>query len=114
MDFIIISLLIIGAIFILLSGIGLIRMPDLYTRMSATTKASTLGVGCVVLGTVLYFGEIGLISRGIIIILFITLTAPVAAHMIGRAAYIQKTPLWKGTMFDHLKDKYDDSTHELK
>lgn len=114
MDFIIISLLIIGAVFILLSGIGLIRMPDLYTRMSATTKASTLGVGCVVLGTVLYFGEIGLISRGIIIILFITLTAPVAAHMIGRAAYIQKTPLWKGTKFDHLKDKYDDSTHELK
>jgi multicomponent Na+:H+ antiporter subunit G len=114
MDFIIISLLIIGAIFILLSGIGLIRMPDLYTRMSATTKASTLGVGCVVLGTVLYFGEIGLISRGIIIILFITLTAPVAAHMIGRAAYIQNTPLWKGTKFDHLKDKYDDSTHDLK
>jgi hypothetical protein len=34
--------------------------------------------------------------------------------MIGRAAYIQKTPLWKGTKFDQLKDKYDDSTHELK
>lgn len=114
MDIISIILILIGAVFILLSGIGLIRMPDLYTRMSATTKASTLGVGFIVLGTVLFFGDVGLISRGIIIIFFIMLTAPVAAHMIGRAAYFDKTPLWKGTQFDELSGKYDNETHELK
>ena len=41
------------------------------------------------------------------------LTAPVAAHMIGRAAYFDKTPLWNGTKFDELKGKYDESTHDL-
>jgi len=43
-----------GTIFILLSALGIIRMPDLYTRMSATTKASTLGIGLVLTGTVLF------------------------------------------------------------
>ena len=112
-DFISIVFIIIGALFIFLSGLGLIRMPDLYTRMSATTKASTLGVGFIVLGTVFFFGDVGLISRGIIIIIFIMLTAPVAAHMIGRAAYFDKTPIWNGTKFDELKGKYDESTHDL-
>lgn len=103
-----------GSIFILISAIGLLRMPDLYMRMSATTKAATLGVGFVLFGTAIHFWEIGIISRAIIIFSFLLLTAPVAAHMIGRAAYFDGVPLWKGTKIDDLKGKYDKDTHELK
>lgn len=102
-----------GAVLILISAVGLLRMPDLYMRMSATTKAATLGVGLVLLGTAIHFMEVGVISRAVIIITFLTLTAPVAAHMIGRAAYFDGVPLWKGTKIDELKNKYDEETHEL-
>lgn len=103
-----------GTIFIFLSAVGLIKMPDLYTRMSATTKASTLGVGLILIATAIYSGEIGIISRALIIVLFLFITAPIAAHMIGRAAYFDGVPLWKGTITDQLKGKYDIKSHELK
>jgi len=72
-------------------------MPDLYTRMSSTTKASTLGVVLVLLGTALIWQDIGITARVVIIISFLFLTAPVAAHVIGRAAYFDKVPLWEKT-----------------
>lgn len=106
-------LLIVGSLFILLAGIGLVKMPDLYTRMSATTKASTLGVGLVLIGTAVYFGSVGVTSRALTIIVFLLLTAPIAAHMIARAAYFDGVPLWKKTWKDELKGKYDTHTHEL-
>lgn len=106
-------LVITGSLFILISAIGLLRMPDLYMRMSATTKAATLGVGFVLLGTAIHFWEVGIVSRSLIIISFLMLTAPVAAHMIGRAAYFDGVPLWKETLHDELRGKYDEETHEL-
>jgi len=106
-------LLLVGSLFIFLAGIGLVKMPDLYTRMSATTKASTLGVGLILIGTAVYFGSVGVASRAIIIIVFLLLTAPIAAHMIARAAYFDGVPLWKKTWKDDLKGKYDEHTHEL-
>ncbi len=112
-EYIISFFIIVGTLFMLLSAVGLLRMPDLYTRMSATTKASTLGVGFILIGTAIYFGEIGIVSRAVIIIIFLFITAPIAAHMIGRAAYFDGIPLWKGTVIDQLKGKYDDDSHEL-
>ncbi|NMB80582.1 MAG: monovalent cation/H(+) antiporter subunit G [Ignavibacteria bacterium] len=108
------ALIILGSLMILISSIGLIRMPDLYMRMSATTKATTLGVGFVLIGTAIFFWEVGIVSRLLIIIVFLLLTAPVAAHMIGRAAYIDGVKLWDKTSVDELKNKYDKDTHELK
>lgn len=99
------TLLLLGTFFILLSAIGILRMPDLYTRMSATTKASTLGIGLVLIGTTLYWHDFGIASRSIAIILFLFLTAPVAAHIIGRAAYFGGEPLWDETRIDELKEK---------
>jgi multicomponent Na+:H+ antiporter subunit G len=103
-----------GAFFILISAIGVIRMPDLFTRMSATTKASTLGVGLVLFGTAIFWQDIGISARAIIIITFLFSTAPVAAHIIGRAAYNNKVPLWDKTKVDELKDRYDEKPHDLK
>lgn len=105
--------LLLGSIFILLSAIGLLRMPDLFTRMSATTKASTLGIGLVLTGTAIFWGDIGIAARALSIIIFLLLTAPVAAHIIGRAAYFDKVPLWEKTHIDELKGKYDEESHEL-
>ena len=83
-----------GTIFILLSALGIIRMPDLYTRMSATTKASTLGIGLVLTGTVLFWQDAAITFRAAAIIIFLFLTAPVAAHIIGREAWSRGVKLW--------------------
>lgn len=103
-----------GSLFILISALGILKMPDLYTRMSATTKASTLGVGLVLIGTAIFYQDVGISVRSIVIIIFLFLTAPVAAHIIGRAAYFDNVPLWDQTKIDELKGKYDEKTHELK
>ena len=106
-------ILLAGSFFILVSAVGLIKMPDLFTKMSATTKASTLGVGLVLIGTAIFWQDIGISARALIIITFLFLTAPVAAHVIGRAAYFDKVPLWEKTGIDELKGRYDDKTHDL-
>jgi multicomponent Na+:H+ antiporter subunit G len=81
--------------------------------MSAATKASTLGMGLILLGTVFYFGELGIASRAIATIIFVLLTAPVSAHMIGRAAYSNGVPLWEGTEVDELQGRYDEPAQTL-
>ena len=103
----------IGSIFLLLAAIGLIKMPDIYMRMSSTTKGMTFGVGLILIGVSIYFGKIEVMSRAFVIILFLFLTAPVAAHLIGRAAYMNKNPLWSETQIDELENKYSDETQHL-
>ena len=106
-------LMIIGFFFIFIAGIGLLRMPDLYLRMSAATKASTLGLGLILLGAIAYFGELAVASRVVATIIFVFLTAPVSAHMIGRAAYSNGVPLWEETEIDELKGQYDEPAQIL-
>jgi multicomponent Na+:H+ antiporter subunit G len=112
-EIIAIIFMLIGTVFVLISAIGVVRLPDLYLRMSASTKASTLGVGSLLLATAFYFDEIHIIARAIAVILFLLLTAPVAAHKMGRAAYFNGVPLWRGTRYNELKGKYDPETHTL-
>ena len=102
------ALLFLGWIFIGIASLGILRMPDLFLRMSMTTKASTLGVGSILLACMLHFREdAGIVSRVFATIIFLFLTAPVSAHMIGRAGYIDKdTSLWHKTHIDDLKDHY--------
>lgn len=106
-------LLIIGATFALLAGVGVLRMPDLFMRMQASTKASTLGIGCIIGAVAIHFGELGITTRALATVLFVFLTAPVAAHMIARAAYFVGVPLWEGTIIDELRGQYDQRTHRL-
>jgi multicomponent Na+:H+ antiporter subunit G len=103
----------VGSIFILLAAVGLIRMPDFYLRVSVTTKAVTLGVGLVLISAAVYFNDISVTSRVTAIILFLFLTAPVAAHVITRAAYFTGTRLWKKSVIDDLKGRYEDKTISL-
>lgn len=112
-DWISAILMLLGAAFMLLAAIGITRMPDTYTRMQPATKASTLGVGCMMLAVAFHFETVGVTARALAAIIFVFLTAPVAAHMIGRAAYILGAPLWEGTVLDELKGHYNPKTHEL-
>ena len=107
-------LILAGSFFALVSGIGLLRLPDLFTRMHAATKAGTLGVGLLMVALALDAGDLGVTTKSLAIIAFLLLTAPVAAHVIGRAAYFDGVPLWEGTLRDELRDRYDALTHEAE
>lgn len=106
-------LLLLGAVFMLLASIGLLRMPDIYMRMHSSTKSSTLGLGLIMLGVALRFDDFAIAVRALSILVFMLATAPVAAHMIGRAAYISGVPLWEGTLSDEMQGHYDPETHML-
>lgn len=113
LDLITSFLLLAGAGFSLIAGLGVYRMPDLFTRMQAAAKTGTLGVGCTILAVAVHFGEIGVTVRAALIILFLFLTAPIAAHLIARAGYISGIQLWEGTVVDEMKGQYDIKTHKL-
>jgi multicomponent Na+:H+ antiporter subunit G len=89
-----------GAAFALLAAVGVLRMPDVFTRMQASTKASTLGLGCLLIGAALQLGDFGSLIRVASIGAFIVLTTSVAAHVIARASYLADVPLWDGTVLD--------------
>lgn len=103
-DFLIIFFSSFGAIFVLLAALGIVRMPDLYLRISVTTKAATLGVGLILVGASLYFREASITSRVLAIVFFLLLTAPISAHLIGKASYFVGIPLWRKTVIDDLKE----------
>ena len=113
METLVLLLILLGAFFIFLAALGILRMPDLFLRMSASAKAGTLGVGLILIGVAVFFANFAITSRALAVIIFMLLTAPVAAHMIGRAGYFDGTPLWKDTLTDELKDHYHRSTHAL-
>jgi len=113
-EWIIIIVSTIGAAAILIASIGIIRMPDFYLRLSVTVKAATLGCGLLLICAAIYFPQISVTTKAIAIMFFLVLTAPVSAHMIGRAAYFINAPMWKGSVRDDLEGKYDRERHRLK
>lgn len=94
-----------GTVFMLIAGLGILRMPDLFLRMSMTTKASTIGVGSMLVGCMFYFADGASMAKSFAVIIFILLTSPVSAHMIGRAGYRDKdVNLWPKTHTDQLQE----------
>jgi multicomponent Na+:H+ antiporter subunit G len=91
---------ILGATLGLFASIGVLRMPDVFTRMQASTKASTLGLGCLLMGLAIRHPDLAFIVRAASIAAFMLLTTAVAAHVIARAAAICGAPLWKSTIVD--------------
>ena len=100
MDYLIALLLLLGVILMWIAAIGMLRMPDLYLRTSVSSKGATLGVAALMLAGALHFGELGASSRALAVIIFMMVTAPVAAHMIGRAAYRSQVPFAVTTLED--------------
>lgn len=92
-----------GSFFALVSAIGVFRLPDLFTRMHASSKAGTLGAGLIMAALAIHFQETSLTVEVLLIIAFIVSTAPIAAHAIARAAYRTGEPLWNQSVIDDLK-----------
>ena len=96
-----------GTFFLVVAALGMWRMPDLFTRMSATTKAATVGLGFLLLAVILHFPtNVDVVIRAIAIFLFLLVTGPVSAHMIGRAAYGAGVEMAAETKLDELKPYY--------
>lgn len=81
------ALVLVGAAFALIGSIGLVSLPDIFTRLHGPTKATTLGVGGILLGSILFFStREGLSLHELLVSLFLFITAPVSAHLLARAA----------------------------
>jgi multicomponent Na+:H+ antiporter subunit G len=85
-------LLLLGAYFSLVAGIGIIRFPDTLTRVHAGTKPQVFGLACILTAVILSTRNWSAIAIMLLILLFQMLTTPAAAHMIGRAAYRRQRP----------------------
>lgn len=81
-------LLIVGAAFSFIAALGILRLPDLYTRMHAASKAGTVGSGLTLVAIALVSFDSAVILRALLGIVFFMLTAPISAHLLARASYI--------------------------
>lgn len=85
-NIIISAFLLLGGFFALIAAIGIIRLPDVLTRMHASTKAGVLGSSLILIGGAIYLQETEVTARVVATIVFLMLTSPIGAHMIGRAS----------------------------
>lgn len=106
-------LILVGIFFTLVGSLGLLRLPDVYNRLHATSKSGTLGVMSILLACAVFFtgqGE-GLSFKPLAAIFFLFLSSPVGAHMISRAAYLVGVPLSDRTVRDDFKDRHPKVEH---
>lgn len=96
-----------GAVFILIASFGIFKMPDFYSRLSVTIKATTLGIGCILIAAILYFSDFSVTTKAVAIIFFLFITSPVAGFLIGKVAYLTGTKLWKNSIIDEMKSDPD-------
>lgn len=98
-EFLVSASILLGAGFVLIGSIGLARLPDFYQRLHGPTKASTLGVGGTILGSLLFFSwrEQTPQLQEVLIVAFLFITAPVSAHMLAKAAMHRDLPRRRDT-----------------
>jgi len=103
-ELIISAFLILGGIFVLVGSIGLLRLQDLYVRLHAPTKATTLGLGGILIGSMVYmYYQQGFVSiNELLITLFLVITAPVTAHILAKAAMHSQVKVMDRTRNKHL------------
>ncbi|WP_301553635.1 monovalent cation/H(+) antiporter subunit G [Desulfuribacillus alkaliarsenatis] len=109
-EFIISFFLLLGAIFSVLGSLGLLRLPDVYARLHAATKTVTFGIINIMIAVFLYFALVHSVFsfKVLLTIVFVFLTAPVAAFMISRSAYRIGVPLWEKSIQDDLKEAIEE------
>jgi len=94
----------IGITFDLFGCIGLVRMPDIYNRLQASTKCVTLGTCGILFGVFIRFGFSAGGIKALLCIIFLLLTAPVSAHALGRATHKSGVKLWRGSVCDKYEE----------
>jgi multicomponent Na+:H+ antiporter subunit G len=101
--------IVVGLMFDLFGCIGLVRLPDVYNRLQASTKCVTLGTCSILFGLFLFRGFTATGIKALLCIVFIMLTAPVSAHAIARGAHISGVRLWDKSVCD----RYEEDKKEL-
>jgi multicomponent Na+:H+ antiporter subunit G len=115
LEIVTLAITLIGVFFVVVSSVGLVRLPDLYTRVHAAGKAGTLGIIGVLLGVGSYYSaSLPIVIKMMAMIAFFFLTAPVATHMIDRAAFLTGVRPMEGTSPNDLQDRYDYRTRRLR
>jgi len=99
-EFLGLTFIIIGLVFDLFGCLGLVRLPDVYNRLQAATKCVTMGTCSILFGVFLLQGFAAAGIKALLCMAFLTLTAPVSAHAIARAAHRSGVPLWSGSVID--------------
>lgn len=101
-------LVVIGAMFALTASIGLLRLPDLYTRMHAASKAGTVGSCALLLALAVHADDLATTLRAVAGVAFFLLTAPISAHLLAKAAYSAGHRLWDGSVRDDMAETRGD------
>jgi multicomponent Na+:H+ antiporter subunit G len=98
------AMLVVGGIFTLLAAVGVVRLPDVYTRMHAASKAGTVGSGLMLFAAGIHSMEFATFTRALAGFVFFILTAPIAAHLIAKAAHQAGYRLSRMTVVDDMRD----------
>ncbi|MDH6230087.1 multicomponent Na+:H+ antiporter subunit G [Mesorhizobium soli] len=104
LDYVAGILVVIGAMFTLVASIGLLRLPDLYTRMHAASKAGTLGSCVVLIALAVQTPDLAIATRALAGVVFFLLTAPISAHLLAKAAHAAGYRLWEESVMDDIAD----------
>jgi multicomponent Na+:H+ antiporter subunit G len=100
-------LITIGILFDIFGCIGLVRFPDVYNRLQASTKCVTLGTIVLLIGVALASGSGAMAAKAIICAVFIVLTSPTAAHAVAKGAYSSGVELWENSVVDKYADEIE-------
>jgi multicomponent Na+:H+ antiporter subunit G len=98
-------LIVLGILFNLFGCVGLVRFPDVYNRLQASTKCVTLGTVLLLVGVAIVNGTGAMAAKAIICAVFVLVTSPTAAHAIAKGAYASGVPLWEGTVVDKYAEQ---------
>lgn len=104
------ALILVGSGFTLTASIGLLRLPELYTRMHAASKAGTLGACAVLLALAVHADDPAISLRALAGVVFFLLTVPISSHLLARAAHGAGHPLWEHSERDDLKKALEEGT----
>jgi len=100
-------LIIVGILFDIFGCIGLVRFPDVYNRLQASTKCVTLGTILLLVGVAIVSASGPIGAKAIICAVFILITSPTAAHAIAKGSYASGVKLWKGSVVDKYAEQVD-------
>ena len=104
--------LVLGLFFMLVGAIGIVRFPDAYNRLHASSKCGTLGLLGLLLGAVFFIGTLTVVDKAALKIVFAFVALPVGSHNLAKAAHLDKAKQWDKTLSDELAE--DQSASDSK
>lgn len=108
LEWVVALLLIFGSLFMLVAAIGVVKLPDVYMRMHAITKAASLGAILMLAAVFIWHPQWIVGIEALMVVLFVIFTAPIGSHMLARVSHYMKVPTGEGYVTDEMKDEKDE------